>query len=281
MMEVKSLGGTDLHDIVRAFMAAFADYAVSFSEQEIYSILRRRGFDASLSFAAFEHGRIVGFTLNGVGHFDGLLSAYDTGTGVIKDCRGQGLATQIFRHSLPFLKNRGIEQYVLEVMADNSPALSVYRELGFEVVRTLDCFRNENPELPVANTSTCTVEKCNVQTIQSCSAFHDFRASWQNDFASLERAGNDLTCLAAKQQDKIVGYCVFDPTTGDLSNIAVKPDFRRQGIGSTLLQKMYSLNKAVIVKCLNVDHHCSDLRNFLEINDFGQFCQQYEMILKL
>lgn len=50
-------------------------------------MLIRRGYESRLSFAAFADGEIVAFTLNGVGQFNGIPTAYDTGTGTVKDYR--------------------------------------------------------------------------------------------------------------------------------------------------------------------------------------------------
>ena len=43
-------------------------------------------------FAAFENDEIIAFTLNGIGTFNGIPTAYDTGTGTIKQYREQNIA---------------------------------------------------------------------------------------------------------------------------------------------------------------------------------------------
>ena len=280
MITVQNLQHTPLPTIVAAFQSAFADYAVAFNDQEIYAILERRGFDSSYSFAAFKDNQIVGFTLNGIGQMGGKLSAYDTGTGVVIGHRGKGLASKIFQHSLPFLKEKGIEQYVLEVLTGNAPAISVYRNLGFEINRNFNCFRNDKPEtLPHA--SSCIITTCAIENVFPCAAYQEIEPSWQNNFDALERAGEQLVCLVAEEQHKIVGYCVFDPTTGDLSNIAVAPHFRRQGIGSRLLNEFYLRKQTEGVKCLNIDDRDTTLSAFLQKNGFKLICQQYEMLRKI
>jgi ribosomal protein S18 acetylase RimI-like enzyme len=79
---------------------------VQITPDELRTMLRRRGFDPALSFAAFD-GCIMGFTLNGTGTFGGVPTAYDTGTGTLPEYRGRGLATQIFETSLPHLRAAG------------------------------------------------------------------------------------------------------------------------------------------------------------------------------
>lgn len=98
-MEIKSLADTGFEALFRAFSAAFANYEMQLNETQLRRMLKRRGFDPRLSFAAFDGGRIAAFTLNGIGAYDGLPTAYDTGTGTLEAFRGQGLATRIFEHS--------------------------------------------------------------------------------------------------------------------------------------------------------------------------------------
>ena len=83
---------------------------------------------------------MVSFTLNGIGSFGGIKTAYDTGTGTIENFRGQGLATKIFQHSVPSLKEAGISQYLLEVLQHNLKAVSVYKKQGFLVSREFNYF---------------------------------------------------------------------------------------------------------------------------------------------
>lgn len=96
-MTVRSLANTDFGTLAEAFGRAFSEYEVQIDHNELRSMLRRRGFDPALSFAAFDDaGKIAAFTFNGIGIFDGTPTAYDTGTGTIAEYRGQGLATRIF-----------------------------------------------------------------------------------------------------------------------------------------------------------------------------------------
>lgn len=123
-MEIRNLEHTDFETLFHGFEKAFADYEIHFEKEEIYYMLKRRGYNPLLSFAAFDNGEIVSFTLNGTGTFNGVPTAYDTGTGTVKQYRGQGIAGKVFRHSLPFLKESGINQYLLEVLQNNQKAIS-------------------------------------------------------------------------------------------------------------------------------------------------------------
>lgn len=115
-MEIKSLKDTSFDELFEAFRQAFADYELQLDKAELCAMLKRRGFDQVLSFAAFDGDKIVSFTCNGIGDYNGTPTAYDTGTGTLKEYRGRGLATQVFQHSIPYLKEAGIRAYLLEVL---------------------------------------------------------------------------------------------------------------------------------------------------------------------
>ncbi len=139
-MEIKSLSKINFDTIFQAFSQAFADYEIQLDKEQLQIMLKRRGFDPDISFAAFDRNEIAAFTLNGTGYFNGILTAYDTGTGTLKNYRGKGLATKIFEYSIPYLRERNIEQYLLEVLQHNTKAISVYKNIGFEVTREFNYF---------------------------------------------------------------------------------------------------------------------------------------------
>ena len=178
-IEIRSLEFIDFDTLFQGFEKAFSDYEISFAKEEIRSMLKRRGYDSHLSFAAFADDEIVAFTLNGIGRFNGIPTAYDTGTGTVKDFRGQGLAGKIFSYSLPFLKEAGIRQYLLEVLHNNHKAINVYHKMGFETTREFDCFRQNiaeirNPESTGQDTAI-RIETIDADTVKESTTFCDFR----------------------------------------------------------------------------------------------------------
>lgn len=280
VMEIRNLENVNFDVIFRAFEEAFADYAVKFSENQIRAMLIRRGFNPVSSFAVFNAGCIVAFTLNGTGIYNGVQTAYDTGTGTLKAYRGMGLAQEIFHHSIPFLKQNGIEQYLLEVLEDNEKAISVYRKLGFKVTREFNCFnqRKEDVHIGLSNSAVdCRIVRMDMEKVVALPNFCDFHPSWQNGLESIRRAGKNMVCLAASVGSDIVGYCIFEPAFGDLTQIAVAPSFRRKGIASLLLKEMLKMNDADTIKVLNVDAPCCTMTSFLRSKNIHITNKQFEM----
>ena len=230
--------------------------------------------------------RIAGaaFTLNGIGNFNGVPTAYDTGTGTLKEYRGTGLATEIFRHSMPHLRRAGVGQYLLEVLQHNTGAVSVYRNLGFETVREFNYFcranteiadRGDTPRLPHS------VRRIDPEKFASISSFWDFTPSWQNSFESIGRAAGDFVSLGVFTEEELAGYCVFEPASGDVAQIAVKRQYRRKGIAGLLLREMLRLNRNDSLKIINTDVSCGSITGFLQAKNIVPQGKQFEMIRKI
>ncbi|MCM1440932.1 MAG: GNAT family N-acetyltransferase [Roseburia sp.] len=284
MMEISSLANRSFDEFFEAFAGAFADYETQWDKAQLRAMLKRRGFDASLSFAAVDAGKIVAFTFNGIGDFNGKRSAYDTGTGTLKEYRGQGLASRIFAHSLPYLREAGIEQYVLEVLQHNTAAVSVYQKQGFETIREF-YYSNQSREL-IRNprkqpAPACEIKPLPLQEVALLSHFSDSAPSWQNDLSSLQRAGDAIRCYALFANGKPAGYVAFEPASGDIAQLAVHSGHRRQSYGSLLLQKVLDEVQSGVVKVINTEIANEPLHRFLEAKNIPARGKQFEMILPL
>lgn len=281
-MEIRNLEHTDFETLFHGFEKAFADYEIHFEKEEVRSMLRRRGFNPKLSFAAFENDEIIAFTLNGIGTFNGIPTAYDTGTGTVKQYRGQNIAGKIFTYSLPFLQKAGISQYLLEVLQNNQKAITVYRRMNFEVTREFDCSRQikELIDNQKINTS-CIIKPINSHSVRQAQHDCDFNPSWQNSIESIERGISELTCIGAFLDEKMVGHCVFDAHTGDLTQLAVSNAYRRKGIASRLLQESIAGLKTDFIKILNIHSENQTMPAFLKSKNIPLASKQFEMVLPL
>jgi ribosomal protein S18 acetylase RimI-like enzyme len=276
---MQQLGNTSFEVIYKAFNLAFGNYEVQLSKDQLKAMLLRRGFDADLSFAELRDGEIISFILNGIGRFNGVASAYDTGTGTLEEFRGQGLATQIFNYSLPFLKERGICQYVLEVLQHNHGAVSVYRKLGFETSREFNYFIANRAEILCSlkePSCSCSICKINLRAIMDLN-FWDFSPSWQNSFEAIQRAEDCFRVIGAYVDGRIVGYCVFEPESGDITQIAVCPVSRRQGVGSKLFFEAANQMTGDTLKVVNTDIACESITGFLTSKGLSVTGKQFEM----
>lgn len=285
MITIKPLTNTSTESIHQAFQKAFADYQEPFdmTVQQLQYMIERRGFKPELSFGAFDDDELVGFTLNGIGLWDNQLTAYDTGTGIIKAYRKQGIATRIFDESLPVLRQHKVNQYLLEVIKTNTRAYELYKKAGFEVLREFDYFVSpiDKVKFEVKNLG----EEFLFLELESpqwelFSTFHDFAPSWQNSSDSIERKRSSFKILGIFNQENLVGYGIIEPHTGDIPQFAIAKNFRRKGLGTALFKTFCDTSKSGILKIINTDFKDKGSKIFLESLGFKAGFGQYEMLLK-
>ena len=284
-MDIRNLENIDFDTLFEGFSNAFSDYEIHFDKDEVQSMLIRRGYVPNLSFAAFEGGKIVAFTLNGIGMFNGIRTAYDTGTGTVKDYRGCGLAGEIFRYSLPFLRQAGISQYLLEVLQNNHKAITVYRRMKFDMTREFDCFKQSIAGIDnhhsIRQCANLRIELIDTAIVRQAQSFCDFYPSWQNSIESIERGASELTCIGAFYLDELVGFCVIDRKSGDLTQIAVRKENRKQGVASRLLCEVIRQMSTDFVKVINVPSDNLSLLAFLKSKNIPLMNKQFEMVMDL
>lgn len=283
-MEITSLDRTAPDVLYAAFAEAFADYGIALAPHLFRNMMQRRGFDPSLSFAAFDAGRIAAFTLNGIGLHEERATAYDTGTGTLPAYRGRGLAAEIFEYAIPHLKRAGIRQYLLEVLQDNTKALNVYRKLGFETTREFNFFIREKSLTnlrdtpPSAATEEFESRRIPIDEIGLFAPFEDFRPAWQNSDDAIRRAPEAFVCTALYCGRQPVGYCVVEPATGDIPRIGVDRRYRRRGLGTRLLREAAALIESDKVRIINTDTRDEAMTGLLAASGIPITGKQFEMI---
>jgi ribosomal protein S18 acetylase RimI-like enzyme len=284
MLKIESLDKISFDTLYTAFNEAFRSYEVQVNKDELLVMLKRRGFVPELSFGAFENNKLVSFTLNGIGRFNGQLTAYDTGTGTIETFRGRGIASKVFTDSIPYLKAAGISQYLLEVLQHNTNAVSVYKKLGFIVSREFNYFKQTNTEVKLLAKDfpiTFSIKEISIDNKDRFVRFWDFIPSWQNSFEAIQRCTTDFIIMGAHLKQKLVGYCIFEPNSGDITQIAIDKVYRRNGIGSALLNEQVRYNRHPSVKAINSEITCKEMTAFMASKNIPLTGRQFEMIKKL
>jgi len=281
---IKSLTGISKDSLYEAFNAAFKDYERTWTWEEFENILVRNGYVPEISFGAFDGDRLVSFTLNAIGSFDGQTTAYDTGTGTIKDYRGKGLASEIFTTSIPYLIEAGASAYVLEVLPHNTKAVSIYSKLGFKVRRELNYFLQPKDDVklnPKSLPERINLVETDLSTKDVMQSMLDYMPSWQNSFDSIARGIDHFKIMGAFHNGSLVGYGVLEPSSGDITQLAVSPSYRRQGIATNILSELFKYNRSETVKAINVETNCVTMNSFLAGIQFELKGKQFEMIREL
>ncbi len=120
----------DLRDVMRIEMASFPD---PWAPLAFVSDLR---YNESARYRVFiaDGSRVVGYVgwWNMPDCVSVLKLAVDTA------CRRQGIAADLMEEAFRSCAEQGFDVVQLRVRASNSPAISLYRTLGFQVAETLD-----------------------------------------------------------------------------------------------------------------------------------------------
>ena len=264
---IRTLTPADFGAVHRAFVEAFSDYVVPLAPppDRLLEMLTRRGWVASASSFAIENDRIVAFTLNGI---EGDR-AYDSGTGVVPSHRGRGLGRQMMEASFELLRAHGCRDYTLEVIDSNTTAANLYRSLGFEELRGLQCWTHDVIGEPASSAVSQPAPPNGFED------WWDVEPSWQNSSASLARA-TDETIIVGDDD----AYAIVQPITGDLAQLAVRPAARRKKLGVRLLREARMLAGKPL-RIINVDERSASISAFLEHCGAKRTFRQLEMRRRL
>lgn len=286
MINIKTLENTPFEIIHEAIVNAFSDYVEQFelTLDQLKYLVERRGYDPALSFGAFDEDKLVGLTLNGVGLWNGERTVYDTGTGIIKEYRKQGIATRLFNESLPILRENDISQYLLEVIKTNIGAFDLYKKAGFKVTRELDYFSidKDKIKIKVENIQTkLNVKKVEKPNWEMYKSFWEFEPSWQNSIDSINRKFEYFDILEVHVENELVGYGIIERHTGDIPLFAISPNHRRKKIGEVLFNILIGHTDSNEIRVTNSAADYNQFRSFVENLGLPAGFGQYEMILKL
>jgi ribosomal protein S18 acetylase RimI-like enzyme len=281
---VPRLDRVDRAQLHATFQEAFADYAVdmsSLNESLLEIRFTKNAVDWQASVGAFDGDRMVGFTMIAIDDWQGRRAAFDAATGIVPDFRGRGLAREMFDWALPGLREKGVERFVLEVMAENEPAIRAYEKTGFAIRRRLSCL---GLNLAAARRRVSAPGRLEIRTVDrkvllDLEEWVDWQPSWENSFAALARIPEQLVALGAFVGQELVGGIGYSPSMNWIMTLVVRPSRRRQGIGSALLQGLVAAlpEEQELVKLLNVDSEDLGMRAFLEARGFHHLVDQFEM----
>lgn len=133
----------DLAFLARLFNRCFDGYFVPVHEtpEGLAARLRHDSIDLSLSRVAFLDDRAAGILYASVRGWGCRIA----GMGVVPEARRRGVGRRLMTAAMAGTRAVGLRYLVLEVVEQNSPALELYRGLGFQPLRRLVGYELEGP----------------------------------------------------------------------------------------------------------------------------------------
>ena len=274
-MQIKNLKNTSLEQIVECLLVAFDGYFVKMPSDLNYWRKRFQAarVDYSLSFGVFDEDKLVAFIMQGIDQHKGNKAAFNTGTGVVPDYRGKKLVDSIYEYTIPILKENGIKKCMLEVIQENELAIRVYKRIGFDIIRSLRCYKGE---LELANINTnVQIEEVDFSAVSHLKMNKDLAYSWDHVDEAVIAAGNMYKTYLVNDQDKVLlGYFIINPDNGYLVQIEIT-----NGAYTDILKGITQLCKTI--KINNIDPKRETLIHALESTGLENHIRQYEMEVKI
>ncbi len=272
-------------ELYDAFIEAFSDYVIPFAltETQFRKHLNSTAVDLARSVACSDRGRIIGFSLNGFGFWEGTQTVYDAGTGVIPAFRRQGVSEAMFGMMLPILREEGVRQFLLEVITTNAGAIELYKKFDFQPVRELALLQCDGePDLSAESPHNIEIREIEVPDWDLLTTFWDGRPSWQNSVDAIMRTRDSKRILGAYLDGKCVGYIVFSSKFGRVAQLAVDRDHRERGVGTALFRSLRSeMAEGFSMQVINIDKSLTSAMEFFQRRGLYERLTQYEMLLEI
>jgi len=225
-----------------------------------------------LSFGAFDKDKLVGFIIHGIDFHDDQLTAFNTGTGVLEEYRGQKLVDRIYDYALQQLIQHKIKKCMLEVIEENHVAIRVYRRIGFEKDRFLRCFKGEVQDFG----DKSKVIEVDIESIRKRMKTYQKYYSWDHIMDTILNSKSLFRIYLVKSDsNQELGYFVINTNNGSLVQIEA---FDRSGWGQVI-----AATKQIIpqIRINNVDgNRIGLIKAFLDAG-LENHINQFEMTMPI
>ncbi|WP_298731984.1 GNAT family N-acetyltransferase [uncultured Chitinophaga sp.] len=276
MIRFETLENTPLQALCEAFNLAFSDYIVPVQltlpllEQKIQG----EHIQLSQSIGAFSGQLLTGLILHGADTWPGAQMLYNGGTGVIPAFRGRRLVQQMYSQFKPLYRQQGIRRIILEVITTNMPAIKAYTSSGFMISRLFHCYKGV-PIRPHVK-KDIQFKEAVAPDWTLLNSFCDQLPSWSNSSDSIQREGPDTSTWIAYDKTTVMGFVSVYTGNKRIRQLAVHPQYRRQGIGTALLQHITKKLQGPF-SITNITDENKGLQQFLLKAGFTPTISQYEM----
>ncbi len=275
---IRKFSGEFLRPLYTSFREAWADQEPGLTLS--FDLFEQRLTDKlhileEVSLLSLQGGAIQGFVLHTLNTYRGKWCAYNGGTGVIPEARGKGLTKKLYESLLPLLKAHDVEHVILEAVKKNKRAIHVYEDIGFEIIQGFRCYAkrgyfysDQKHDIRIKNVINPEYSK-----------FWEMEPCFLDQPQQLKFNLHNETILESYKGDEITGYIIFQPHLGRISQIAVNPAYRGEGIGNALVCDAFQRSATTHMTIMNVPEANVSFNTFLKNIGFINEIDQYEMRL--
>ncbi|MEP2024388.1 MAG: GNAT family N-acetyltransferase [Reichenbachiella sp.] len=270
----------DLGQMHRSFIEAFSKYQVNMKmTREAFEdrMLFKLNINFDLSPGVFSGDKLVGFIFQTTNEYEGQWAAYNGGTGVIPGYLGLGLTSKMYDYIKPALLEEGVKKCVLEVLVENEVAIKAYEKAGFGKVKTFQCLMLKDARLKREARSSVEIKTVRASSIEEYQTLGEIQSSMLDQLNQVKYHLPHEIILETRNNRMLIGYMIFQPRNGRITQLAVHPAHRKQGIGTALICRAHALSVNKKMSILNIESKETGIISFLEKLGFNRDLQQFEM----
>lgn len=273
-MVVRHLGDTDFRVVMECFLSAFENYFVEMPTDHNFYKQRWKasGVRFDLSYGMFDDAKLVGFIIHAVDKRQGDWIAYNSGTGVIPQYRGQRIVNSIYDYAIPDLIKNGITKCLLEVITENVKAIKSYEGIGFEICKNYKCFAGT---ISVEVQNNYILKEVTFNAVNWDKIPNQTLYSWDNQNRSLEN-GN-YKYFEVHVNNQLESFFSINPENGYLAQLEVLK--QTDSSWNRLFAAIESLHKAV--RTNNIHDSLTTKIKAIEFAGLKNTVNQFEMELAL
>ncbi|WP_138495891.1 GNAT family N-acetyltransferase [Paenibacillus pinistramenti] len=243
MLEIKRLSTCSLDETVQAWNEGFRGYAfdAATTPDAFLKRLAAEELSSELSIVAFQDGIPAGIVLNGIREAGGKSIGWNGGTGVAFSFRGQGIGERLIAAALNILQENGVHLATLEALSDNTPAVTLYRKMGYAQVDELEHLSLKGPaeqlftEPSAKGYEIVPVHPAKTAGISFYKASHPWQTQWQN-------ARDGQAVIVRKPSGQTAGYAywrkVYNPAGEHTATILHQCEAEPGNLESALILKV-------------------------------------------
>lgn len=269
-LKIDSLESVSIETLTNAICIAFADYSVKMPSDPMYwkSRFAAARVDYKLSQGIYNKNELIAFVINAVDLHEGVLTAYNTGTGVFSAHRGNRYIDKIYDYAIPLFKELLIKKCALEVIVENERAIKVYNRIGFQKTKVLKSYAGTLPDYDVAKIDLKEFK------LDQISTQVDPGYSWDFKKTTILKLADKYRAFRVYKSAKEIGYFVIREDNGTLAQYEVTDnDWELLFTGIAKVLKTIKIN--------NIDSIKGELIAYLKSIDFPNPINQYEMEMML
>ena len=271
-MTVHHLSEISFDELMDCFFLAFEDYIIKMPTDKNYYWERWNAskVDFNYSYGMVDEDRLVGFIINAIDKREGILTAFNTGTGVIPAYRGRRIVKSIYEYALKDLFENGIARSTLEVITNNDKAVRLYEGIGFKKNKTYKCYAGD---ILIEEQTNFELEEIPLNSADWHDLPNQEYYSW--DFQKETLLGGNYLLYRILFDNEPESFFIINPQNKTLAQFDIL------NANEASWKRLFSAIKKVSgnIKVNNVDDRLHDKLYYLNLYGLKNAVDQYEMEL--